>query len=117
MKPMGIMSDPTLPPPGSAPASLAVPVGRDHLHPVAVLPHGRGARSLVGGDVTLTAIVALGCRACASSATVEAPADLCPSSPFHVHVKISGDNPVAAWYRSHHQPGSTIVAVRKKGTP
>lgn len=67
--------------------------------------------------MTLTAIVALACRSCFTTATVRAPAELCPSSGNHVHIKADCDNPVARWYKSHHQPTSTVVAVYKKGTP
>lgn len=69
--------------------------------------------------MSMTAIVALGCRACGSKSSAEVPAEPCSSgSPFHVHIKADDDNPVARWYSSHHQPGSMIVAVRnQKETP
>lgn len=62
----------------------------------------------------ITAIVVLYCGACRTSTTVEVPAELCPGSPFHVHIN-TGEPVVGGWYQSHHDPGADILGVLKRG--
>lgn len=64
-------------------------------------------------DPVITAIVVLRCGACLTNTMVEVPAELCPGSPFHIHINTE-DPRVGGWYRSHHQPGADILAVRKE---
>lgn len=62
----------------------------------------------------MTAVVALRCGACGASTTTEVPAEVCPGSPFHVHINTS-EPLVGSWYSSHHQPGANILGVMKRG--